>query len=332
MSNIQLYSESRYSPKALEVLPPIERRIVVYSIPTDENPRICDMTDAQFEEMYKIMHFKAATRLGTATKSKLELKPITDIINEDLQNFHPTLTKKEFYLALDNGLIGMYKNDLKDFVHFSPSHLMQWIRRFIDETKTPVMGKIMQIEQSYQKTLKAAEPSEEEKLRGSLNHFKWVLEIVMGEGRYEDSGNVLYLFLEKINMLPSPDLEIEARFKLDDEIDSGELTDKTPDQRIQEILKEMWDTYKWEAVEKAKKALKEKAVETKDRSTIRNTVEMITRASEGKFDTSIITTAKKIIIADKIDWFLALDYEDKIEYVESIENRVELMIKDLVIQ
>ncbi|WP_342088039.1 hypothetical protein [Dyadobacter sp. OTU695] len=295
MSNITIQQQaSDLRDIAAGKLTRTESGVAAVAIPAENNPRISDMGGAQISRIIAAITLKAAVRLGSKARDAEEQKIINRELNNDLMKF-PMMTEREIMAALENGLDGMYLKKPEDPVIFSPSNFVQWIRAYIEQTKKPVMKKVAQLVQ--QQNSEEWDAPESEKLKMSHDFFLTIMKRVLDGEAYEDYGNVVYSFLEKIGFLP---LSAED---------------------------------KWKAMDMAKLKIIAEAREIKDpivqRTSVKNAMELIEKAQTEKPDDAIISMAKRILISNKLASFKNMPVEEQTDLLEAIQTRVEYLCIEL---
>lgn len=294
MSNISIYKPEPIPETVTDKLSRSENSVAVVSLPTDSNPRISEMAGQQIAGIISKITIKAAIRLGSKARDREEQQILNMELNSDLMKF-PMLTEREIMKALENGLDGLYKTRPDELVLFTPSNFVQWVRAYIEQTKKPVMKKVAQLIQQERDQEWIVPDSE--KLKMSFEFFKTIFKRVLDGEHYQDYGNVLYAFLEKIGFLI---------------LDSAD---------------------KWKAIDMAKLQLVVEARENKDaviqRNAIQNAMELIQKAETEKPDDAIITIAKRILISQKLQAYKAMPEEEQTELLEAISDRVDYLCIEL---
>lgn len=131
---------------ALQLLQPTERRMMEFSQPSEDNPRIEDMNAHQILSLCQNILLKKSIRLGQKEHTKEDTAILIGELNSDLFKF-PRMTGKEIYQAVENGCDGMYKPTPESPVIFSPSAFVQWVRAYIEQ-KRPISQKLYEVSQS----------------------------------------------------------------------------------------------------------------------------------------------------------------------------------------
>lgn len=292
MSNLTLFKQ----PDSLDLkLTRTENLVASAIIASEVNPRICDMTESQMARIVTTICVKAAIRLGSRPKDEEEQGFISMEINSDLVRKFPKLTEKEILRALENGLDGVYKRKPEDPIIFTPSNFVQWVRYYVEETKRPVMKKVAQIAQqmpSEEETI-----SEPEQLKMSLESFLDTFRRVLDGKTYEDYGNVVYSFLDRIGFM---------RVSVEE---------------------------KWKAIDMAKLRMIAEAKETKGllqmQQAVKGAMEQLDRMEKEGPDEFVKSIAKKILVSQKLKEYSEMEVEDQTSLLESIKERVEYMCIEL---
>ncbi|MBO9613402.1 MAG: hypothetical protein J7619_11935 [Dyadobacter sp.] len=279
---------------AEEKLTRTENAIVRASSASENNPRLSEMNGQQIPMIITAIMLKAATRLGSRPKDPQEQAILSRELNHDLMKF-PGLTEREIMTALENGLDGLYLKRPDDPVIFTPSNFVQWIRAYIEETKKPVMKKLAQHAQQVKPDEWIIPDSEQ--LKMSHEFFLSIMKRVLDGGSYEDYGNVLYRFLEKVDQLV---------------FDSED---------------------KWKAMDTAKLELLEEARQSRDlvnaRSAVESTMEMIQRAENGSREEAIVSMAKRILIREQLDFYRLFSEQELTDLFDAIKEKVEYLCIEL---
>ncbi|ACT96683.1 hypothetical protein [Dyadobacter fermentans] len=296
MSNLSLYNQpDRSQTGVAQQLSRTENQLISASVPGDHNLRIADMTGKQIGDIITAIVLKAAVRLGSKARDAEEQKIINAELNRDLITKLPGFTEREIMVALENGLDGMYLRKPDDPIIFTPSNFVQWCRSFVEQTKKPVMKKAAQL--LHQQKDEEFTAPESEKLRMSHEFFLSILKRVLDGESYEDYGNVVYNFLDKIEFLGCGSEQ------------------------------------KWRAMDQAKLRMIAEAREIKDansqRSAVKNAMELIAKAENEKPDELIVSMAKRIIINEKMNAFREMPDDEQGMLLESIAERVDYMCIEL---
>lgn len=295
MSNLTLFNKPEHLPEEVAgKLSRTENNIAALAVPGESNPRIAEMSGKQIGDIITAIVLKAAVRLSSRARDAEEQKIINAELNRDLVLKLPTFTEREIMMALENGLDGMYLRKPDDPIIFNPSNFIQWCRAFVEQTKKPVMKKALQLVQQ-QKDEEWTAP-ESEKLKMSHEFFLSIMRRVLDGEAFEDWGNRVYDFLDKIGfMLVTP-------------------------------------ADKWKAIDMAKLKLIAEAREIKDaiaqKSAIQKAMEMIGK-EEGQPDEAIKSAAKRILVSQKLRAYKEMPEDEQTALLESIAERVDYMCIEL---
>lgn len=238
---------TKYSPQAIERLHANEARIIHFSVPTKENPRIDELNEKQMLSAISAIQVKAKVKLGhtSSDKGKLATESEQQVISEDLVDKFPSLTVRELYMAVDNGLDGNYQNCQKENIFFNPSNLVKWIRAYIDEIKRPAIVKADIAQDRVDKeAIKEEIGGEYERM---VNIYKRLVNTLadIEEGRIpmEDYGGWIYDFLLQFDLIQpveagSIEMEAAALQMLDQGMATGNRGDINMARRFTESVKE----------------------------------------------------------------------------------------------
>lgn len=295
MSAITLINNAKKVPEEVsEKLTVSESNVAAVAVSSEGNPRIGDMDTKQIARIVTAITLKSAARLGSKAKDLQDQKLINAELNRDLVLKFPTKTEREIMLALENGLDGLYLRKPDDPIIFNPSNFAQWVRAFEVQTKRPVMAKISSM--SPPKDVEWQIP-ESEQLKMSLDYFKSILKRTLDGEAYEDFGNVLYAFLDKIGFMLVPAED------------------------------------KWKALDMAKLHViaeaKEREGLMEQRKAVQKALESLQRAETEGPDEVIISTAKRILISQKLQAFKAMPVDEQADMIEAVEERVDYMCIEL---
>lgn len=292
MSALQLYEGSKYAEKAIQSLSLAERRVAVYSFPNDENPRIGNMNGGSLKGTCAAILARAALRLGTPEKKDQEYVNWLLVISEDLRNLFPALTYKELFLALDNGLNGEYKNKPTDFVHFSPSNLVQWINAYIQQTKVPVISKLITAQEVEEKKVEIEAPSRKKFLESSFTMFvKSCINQVENGVVFEDHGGLIYDLFLLLKVIPPVDPEGDK-------------------------------------MKEASMILFNRATDSMDRSRIKEAQNIRNLTMQGKYSDKVFATARRRAVMEKMAEICTWDEGDIADYLEFLKESLIEYIKE----
>jgi DNA-dependent RNA polymerase auxiliary subunit epsilon len=137
--------------KAAEPSPELRRlnESEISIVKAQSGRRISEMSNSEINKLAGEIIFLAKSRLGHNHNSGEELVAEIKLISCDLRGFKG-LTSTEIHLALKSGLDGDFSNDGKVF--FSSSNFVNWVKRWIDEKKRPVIKHVTLVEQSKETT------------------------------------------------------------------------------------------------------------------------------------------------------------------------------------
>lgn len=296
MSAITLFNNSKELPGEVSgKLTVSENSVAGVTIASEANPRIEQMDVDQIGRIVTAITMKAAVRLGSRARDLQDQQMINSEINRDLVLKFSTKTEQEIMMALENGLDGLYLRKPDDPIIFNPSNFAQWVRAFETQTKRPVMAKISSMAAPSEQEWTAPES---EKLKMSHEFFLGIMRRVLDGEVFEDWGNRVYDFLDKIGfMLVAP-------------------------------------ADKWKAIDMAKLKLIAEAREIKDaiaqRTAVQKAMEMI--GKEGDQPTpqeAIISAAKRILVSQKLNAYKTMPEDEQTMLLESIADRVEYMCIEL---
>lgn len=295
MSNLPVQKSTAIPSVISTALSRSEKRTLSAFMVQENNPRICEMDGNQITNIIMTILAKAATRLGSKPKDLEDQMILERELNSDLVLKFPTLTEREIMIALENGLDGMYKVKPEDPVIFNPSNFVQWVRAFVEQTKKPVMKKVAQLAQQAKN--QEWQVPESEQLKMSLDYFKGIMKRTLDGEQYEDFGNVLYAFLDKIGFM------------------------------------EVGKVDKWKAIDMAKLLVVAEAKEREglmeQRKAVQKALESLQRAELEGPDEVIISAAKRILVRNKLQTYKEMPEEDQTMLLESINERVEYMCIEL---
>jgi hypothetical protein len=136
---------SEITPYHVEKLSPSELAMVKLSIPSDKNPKICDMDAINMAVFAGKIRKDIVLRLGlniTKEEDEAEVKFVSEIAKHIVK--HKNLTKNEIICAVDKALDGDFLIEGQTFVHFTLANFSLWIKAYI-KTKAPVMSKHLQL-------------------------------------------------------------------------------------------------------------------------------------------------------------------------------------------
>lgn len=278
-----------------------EASITISAIASEKNPRVSEMDENTLLQVVTRIFAKVALRLGR--------KPVEDAEEEeanqrelgfDLVSKFPMLTEREIMLGLENGLDGVYKTKPEEVVYFTHSNFVQWIRAYIKQTKQPVMKKVTQLMQQA-KDVEVVIP-ESQKLKQSHEFFLSIIKRTLDGGTYEDYGNPVYDFLDKIKFMEHPDA-VE------------------------------WRKMRWQALDMAKLKIIAEAREVKDpiaqRSAVQKALDFIGKEEECGISEQTISMAKRILVTQKLEAFKVMPLEEQTATLKTIADRVEYMCIEL---
>lgn len=143
-----------------------ERSVIALTEPSDDNPRVQDISMLGLKALAAKMYQRANARYGNAAKPEDETVQNIDFLVGDLLK-HPLLRVKEVSEILDRGLDGKF--DAEDVRHFSSSRFAKWITAYI-ESKKAVMKKKAQYDHQQ---LAPLTPTEQEEKRILEEGFGW---------------------------------------------------------------------------------------------------------------------------------------------------------------
>lgn len=273
-----------------------EASITISAIASERNPRVSEMDENTLLQVVTRIFAKVAIRLGR--------KPVEDAEEEeanqrelgfDLVSKFPMLTEREIMLGLENGLDGVYKTKPEEVVYFTHSNFVQWIRAYIKQTKQPVMKKVTQLMQQA-KDVEVIIP-ESQKLRQSHEFFLSIIKRTLDGGEYEDYGNPVYEFLEKIKFIQAEDAE-------------------------------EWKLRRWRALDMARLRILAEAKDGKG-STVQNAMEAIGKEEAGPISEQTISMAKRILVNQKLEAFKLMPVEEQAATLKTIADRVDYMCIEL---
>ncbi|MET7253438.1 hypothetical protein [Dyadobacter fermentans] len=296
MSSLTLFNKPEPLPDQVAgKLSRTEKSIAALTVANENNPRISEMDGKQIAGIITAIVMKAAIRLGSRARDAEEQRMINTELNRDLVMKLSGFTEREIMMALENGLDGMYLRKPDDPIIFNPSNFVQWCRAFVEQTKKPVMKKAAQL-LHQQKDAEFTAP-DSEKLKMSHEFFLSIMKRVLDGEAYEDYGNVIYNFLEKIEFLG------------------------------------FGTTDKWRAMDQAKLRMIAEARENKDlnaqKSAVKNALELISKAENEKPDEQIVSMAKRILVSEKFAAYKNMPEDEQSMLLESIAERVEYLCIEL---
>lgn len=135
-----------------------ERDIVALTLPTEQNPKVCNADLLTLAE--KISNI-VNIRLGLRERSDGDEEVFLQTLEVDINKF-PQLTIGEIEKALTMGLDGDFDPQDKD-IFFSSSKFVRWIRAYIEQTKKPVMSRHAQFVHQIKEPV--VELSDEERVK-----------------------------------------------------------------------------------------------------------------------------------------------------------------------
>ncbi|MCF2487506.1 hypothetical protein [Dyadobacter sp. CY347] len=237
-----------------------EFRLVSASIPSEKNPKICELDERMRLRTASTIVIKAETRLGSKDKDDLHQEALIGEIESDLQKF-PNMTTLEIFAALEMGLDGDFSE--KNIVVFTSSNFVIWVKQYIELKKMPAMKVFAQLthkidQYEYVPTIEETLLHKLQMLRSAL--FKSGPE---SEG-FQDYGGVIYSLLDQFGY-----------FNLDSET-------------------------KWGYMKKANQIMLQEAIDAKDAGKIKSMSDLMHATKLGFKDESVIATAQRLVVFDKL--------------------------------
>jgi hypothetical protein len=227
MTDLQKVPDSPFTQEVLGKLNPIERKIVLASVASDNNPKLKDLNNMQASKAADSILLKASVMLGQKKKEGPEYEILSKTLIDGFFKF-PNLTVREIYIATDNGLEGLYKTREDEPVIFNPSNWFQWVRNYIESTKKPAMKKTSQVYKQEEK--EALPPSRYDSM---VSRYKLLVNAMVSSFEsgipHQDYGGILYDFLLKLEMIEEVDpvgVEVQkaAKWILDNAKDQRDKT------------------------------------------------------------------------------------------------------------
>ncbi|CAG5072923.1 hypothetical protein DYBT9623_04460 [Dyadobacter sp. CECT 9623] len=289
-TSIQRSIELSIPDKIKAKLTQSEFRIVSVSIPSEKNPRICELDERRRLRTASTIVIKAETRLGSKDKDDLHQEALINEIDSDLMKF-PNQTTLEIFFALEMGLDGEFAE--KNVVIFSPSNFVIWVKSYIELKKKPAIKIFAQL--NHQVDQVDYVPTIGETLLRKLMILRTALTKSGPESEgFQDYGGVVYSLLDQFEYL---NLDCEA---------------------------------KWGYMQKANQIMLHEAVEAKDSGRVKLMSELMLSTKARRKDESVIATAQRLIVFDKLkgicrtlddanDFLENVNFKVK-EYIESLNT------------
>lgn len=275
--------------RILDKLNPVENAIVEDATPSENNPKVEDMTSAQMMRLISAITLKASVRLGSKPKDQSEREAISMEINEILLEEFPLLTANEIMRALKNGLNGRFVKP-GDPVFFSPSNFVQWVKTDLESVKLPAMKRFLQLKQQ---TFETPVVPGEQQAEILFNHFKFALDSVSKGGIFDDMGNAVFNFLQAFGSIGLGDVTEEDWTKI---------------------------------LEKATKSLESDAKKTGKFSDLKQVMaEMIVIKEDGFYSDRIVSLAKRMFIQERLKKIASWQPDDITDFMEQIQLMIEEM-------
>lgn len=237
-----------------------EFRIVSASIPSEKNPKICELDERMRLRTASTIVIKAETRLGSKDKDDLHQEALISEIESDLVKF-PNMTTLEIYAALEMGLDGDFSE--KNIVIFSSSNFVIWVKEYIELKKRPAMKVFAQLNHQVEEIEYV--PTIEETINSQLKVLELALTLSLPEGPgFQDYGGQVYTLLDDFDYI---------------NLDAGQ---------------------KWEYMRKANQVMLQDAIDAKDTGKIKSLSDLMQSTKVGVKHESVIATAQRLIVADKL--------------------------------
>lgn len=241
-------------------LSPSEFRIVSAAIPSEKNPKICELDERMRLRTASTIVIKAETRLGSKDKDDLHQEALIGEIESDLMKF-PNMATLEIFAALEMGLDGDFSE--KNIVIFSSSNFVIWMKEYIELKKRPAMKVFAQLNHQVEEIEHI--PTIEETINSQLKVLELALTLSLPEGPgFQDYGGQVYTLLDDYDYI---------------NLDSGQ---------------------KWEYMRKANQVMLQDAIDAKDTGKIKSLSELMQSTKVGVKHESVIATAQRLIVADKL--------------------------------
>lgn len=284
MSSALIKTETEIQQEILSGLSRSERQVALATLPTEENPRVKNMTGAQITATLETVIHKASIRLGQARKTGKEADLLLDELNEDLGKF-VNLTRLEIYQAVENGINGDYRRREDEVIFLSPANFVHWIKTYIAQTKKPIMEKVLRARQDL-KTEDVPVPTEKESI---ISRYQLLVRASIDYTEtgsiYQDAGGLLYELLTKFELLSVVDPESDA-------------------------------------VKKAAFLMMQEAKASQDKSKIKKVTDIFNKVAVGGADDSAFEFATRIAVSEKLRNIFAGGEEDTLAFLENLKERI----------
>lgn len=272
-----------------------EMKVLKASISGEDNLRMNEMDSFGLIRVVTRILAKASIRLGRKpSEDEEEEEAYQRELSLDLVDKFESYTEREIMLALENGLDGVYKTRPEEVVYFTHSNFVQWLRAYKPKTKEPIMAKVASMKPL---TPEEAVVSDSERLKSSHQNFLSIIKRVLDGGEYEDWGNPIYSFLEKIDFLAVKKAEYDKAYEF------------------------------------AKRQMKLEALDTPDlskrKTDIKRVADLIDKSDVGEYVVDIHDKAKRLLVDTKLVAFLDMPEDEQAALLESISERVEYMCIEL---